>query len=84
MVLGREDDIAVKSFRNLPRGAHPGGRELNTYDVLVSDWVVFTSQTVPARAWLLPHRRRRGADPEPDEAAAEPEEPAADSEEDDA
>ena len=38
---------AWKSFRNLP-GVHvitPG--ELNTYDVLVSDYVVFSSETLP-------------------------------------
>ena len=42
------DDVAVwKSLRNLHE-IHPIlVTELNTYDVLVSDWVVFTPQTVP-------------------------------------
>jgi large subunit ribosomal protein L4 len=48
VVVDRADDAANKSFRNLP-GVHvlsPG--ELNTYDVLVSDVVVFTTDTLPA------------------------------------
>jgi large subunit ribosomal protein L4 len=47
IVVEPTDAIAHKSFRNLP-GVHvitPG--ELNTYDVLVSDYVVFTVQTLP-------------------------------------
>jgi large subunit ribosomal protein L4 len=47
VVVRPTDEVAWKSFRNLP-GVHvitPG--ELNTYDVLVSDWVVFTAETLP-------------------------------------
>jgi large subunit ribosomal protein L4 len=34
--------------RNLPE-VHPIlARELNAYDVLVSDWVVFTRETLPS------------------------------------
>ncbi|MEX0767678.1 MAG: 50S ribosomal protein L4, partial [Microthrixaceae bacterium] len=47
LVIEASDKIAHQSFRNLP-GVHivtPG--ELNTYDVLVSDYVVFTSSTLP-------------------------------------
>ena len=47
VVIDPTDTVAYKSFRNLP-GVHvitPG--ELNTYDVLVSDYVVFTSDTLP-------------------------------------
>ena len=47
VVVRPDDDTAWKSFRNLP-GVHvitPG--ELNTYDVLVSDVVVFTTETLP-------------------------------------
>jgi len=49
VVLGRDDDNAVKSFRNL--GDTVGWvyvEELNTYDVLVSDRVIFTSATLGA------------------------------------
>jgi large subunit ribosomal protein L4 len=47
VVLDPADEVARKSFRNLP-GVHvitPG--ELNTYDVLVSDVVIFTEATLP-------------------------------------
>ncbi|MEI7886998.1 MAG: 50S ribosomal protein L4 [Actinomycetes bacterium] len=47
LVIEPTDKVAHQSFRNLP-GVHivtPG--ELNTYDVLVSDYVVFTSATLP-------------------------------------
>ena len=50
VVLEPTDTVAYKSFRNLP-GVHvitPG--ELNTYDVLVSDYVVFTAETLPTNA----------------------------------
>ena len=47
VVLAPQDEVAYKSFRNLP-DVHvlPSG-ELNAYDVLCSDWVVFTSDTLP-------------------------------------
>jgi large subunit ribosomal protein L4 len=48
VVIDRADEAANKSFRNLTN-VHvlcPG--ELNTYDVLVSDVVVFTTDTLPA------------------------------------
>lgn len=50
VVLGRDDEAAWKSFRNLP-DVHPlVAGELNAYDVLCSDWVVFTPGTVPGVA----------------------------------
>lgn len=48
VVIDPTDVTSYKSFRNIP-GVHvitPG--ELNTYDVLVSDYVVFTSATLPS------------------------------------
>lgn len=48
LVVIRPDDVAAaKSFRNLPRVHVTTPGELNTYDVLVSDWVVFTRDTLP-------------------------------------
>lgn len=46
-VVGRDDVTATKSLANLPNVhvCQPG--ELNTHDVLVSDWLVFTTDTVP-------------------------------------
>ena len=50
MVLGDADEAAYKSFRNLTNVhcLHQG--ELNTYDVLDSDVVVFTQATLPGAA----------------------------------
>ena len=50
VVLGDTDDAAYKSFRNLAdvHCLHVG--ELNTYDVLESDVVVFTKETLPGAA----------------------------------
>jgi large subunit ribosomal protein L4 len=51
LVLGDEDENVYKSFRNLGLSAHClVSRELNAYDVLVSDWVVFTKATLPTSA----------------------------------
>jgi large subunit ribosomal protein L4 len=51
LVLGDEDEHVFKSFRNLGLSAHClVSRELNAYDVLVSDWVVFTKATLPTSA----------------------------------
>jgi len=53
VVLGRDDEMAWKSFRNLGDSvALVAVEELNTYDVLVADSVVFTSATLEAvAAW---------------------------------
>jgi large subunit ribosomal protein L4 len=47
VVLGQEDDVAVRSFANLPQVQLLLDSELNTYDVLRNDWVVFTDATLP-------------------------------------
>ena len=46
-IVGRDDVNARKSLSNLPdvHVCEPG--ELNTHDVLVSDWLVFTTDSVP-------------------------------------
>jgi large subunit ribosomal protein L4 len=49
LVLARDDEVAWKSFRNLVvRVGMVAVEELNTYDVLVSDRVIFTSATLQA------------------------------------
>ena len=48
VVLGDGDDNAWKSFRNLAAVHCLRSGELNTYDVLKSDVVVFTADTLPA------------------------------------
>ena len=50
VVLGREDEVARKSFRNLPEVHVLVADQLNTYDVLVSDYVVFAKHTLPGPA----------------------------------
>jgi large subunit ribosomal protein L4 len=48
VVLGENEEAAWKSMRNL-QDVHPIlRRELNAYDVLVADWVVFTRETLPS------------------------------------
>ncbi len=47
VVLEPTDVTAWKSFRNLPAVHVVTAGELNTYDVLVSDFVVFTEATLP-------------------------------------
>ena len=49
VVLGRDDEIAWKSFRNLgERVGLVSVEEINTYDVLVADRIIFTSATLQA------------------------------------
>lgn len=47
VVLDRTDDVAARSFRNLPQVDVLDPSQLNAYDVLCSDWVVFTRSTLP-------------------------------------
>jgi len=47
VVLGPEEEVAAKSFRNLPEVHVLVVGELNAYDVLCADWVVFTEATLP-------------------------------------
>jgi large subunit ribosomal protein L4 len=47
LVLGENDEAVWKSFRNLKDVRCQFARELNAYDVLVSDYVVFTRETLP-------------------------------------
>jgi large subunit ribosomal protein L4 len=47
VVVGRDDAAAALSFRNLPHVQLIGPGELNAYDVLCNDWVVFTKDVLP-------------------------------------
>ncbi len=46
LVLAEEDENVIKSMRNLPFVAVTGVEELNTYDVLASDRVIFTRSSL--------------------------------------
>jgi len=48
VVVGEGDEAAVRALRNLPNVKLVLDRELNAYDVLCSDWVVFTRATLPS------------------------------------
>jgi large subunit ribosomal protein L4 len=50
VVLGPEDGYADRSFGNLPEIQTMVVGELNAYDILVNDWVVFTDETLPGGA----------------------------------
>jgi large subunit ribosomal protein L4 len=47
VVLTRDDEAVWKSLRNLPEVHVLSTGELNAYDVLVSDWVIFTEASLP-------------------------------------
>jgi len=47
VVLRNDDMAAALSFRNLPEVHLIEAGQLNAYDVLVSDWVLFTSDSLP-------------------------------------
>jgi len=49
-VVHRDDLNAAKSLANLPQVHVLQPAELNTYDVLVSDWVIFTRDSLPMAA----------------------------------
>ncbi|MDH2902902.1 MAG: 50S ribosomal protein L4 [Actinomycetota bacterium] len=47
IVLSREDAVAYHSFANLQNVKTIDAGEVNAYDVLDSDWVLFTDATLP-------------------------------------
>ncbi|HET6811381.1 MAG TPA: 50S ribosomal protein L4 [Acidimicrobiales bacterium] len=47
VVVAPEDHVATLSFRNLPHVHVLAAAELNAYDVLCADWVVFSAATLP-------------------------------------
>jgi len=56
VVVDREDAATARSFRNLPEVQLIQPGELNAYDVLCNEWIVFTKATLPA---ALPTDTRR-------------------------
>ena len=47
VVVGRDDAAAALSFRNLPAVQLIAPGELNAYDVLCNEWIVFTKDLLP-------------------------------------
>ena len=94
VVVTREQEAVAKSFRNLT-GIHViEFGELNAYDVLCNDWIVFSQESLPAAlgtAEARPVTAKKAVEaaaaepePEPEEEAAEPDEEAGDEGVDDA
>ena len=50
VVLGPQDHAAALSFRNLPEVHLLEAGQLNAYDILVNDWVLFSSASLPGAA----------------------------------
>ncbi len=50
LVIDRDDENAYLSFRNLPNVRIVLPSELNAYDILCSDWIVFTQGNLPGEA----------------------------------
>jgi large subunit ribosomal protein L4 len=53
VVVEQDDVVAQRSFANLPEAHVMLAGELNCYDVLRSDWVLFTDATVPGGATVV-------------------------------
>ena len=47
VVVGRDEDAAAKAFRNLPNVQLVLQDELNAYDVLCNEYIVFSKKTLP-------------------------------------
>ena len=78
VVLGPDDGIPDRSFANLATVQTLQRAELNAYDVLRSDWVVFTDATLPGETTPTPAkpaaaRKTRRAPARKASAAARPE-----------
>jgi large subunit ribosomal protein L4 len=50
VVVHRDDVVTIKAFRNLPDVQLIEIGELNAYDVLCNEWIVFTQATLPTGA----------------------------------
>jgi large subunit ribosomal protein L4 len=66
------DDATFRSFRNLPDAQLILTGELNAYDVLCNDWVVFSRATLPGSGRMEP----AAASPTPEAATPDVAEPA--------
>ena len=48
VVVSRDDESTIKAFRNLQGPQLILAEELNAYDVLCNDWILFTEDNLPA------------------------------------
>jgi large subunit ribosomal protein L4 len=71
LVLHRHEDVVWRSFRNLgPRVQIVLPEELNAYDILVNDWIVFSRSTLDATVARLSRAGTRNGDAADGEGAA--------------
>ena len=71
VVLGPDDGVPDRSFANLPAVQTLQRTELNAYDVLKNDWIVFTDATLPGTTSPAPTPEpAEGSEPPPAKAAA--------------
>jgi large subunit ribosomal protein L4 len=83
VVVDAEDAFAIKSLRNLPEVTLVTSNEINAYDVLCSDWVLFTRDVLPGTTVEVEGAPVDGPVDEPEavdepESVVEPEAEAAD------
>lgn len=71
LVVSRDDEVAYKSFRNLREAQVILAGELNAYDVLCNDWVVFTAETLPGSSTVTVTSEPLSPETEPSEASEE-------------
>ena len=62
IVLTTEDATAWKSFRNVPTVHVMSAGELNAYDILVSDYVIFTKDSVPVGDFTVTRGHKQDAE----------------------
>ena len=70
VVVGRDDANAALSFRNLPEVQLIAPGELNAYDVLCNDWIVFTTGVLPGTATTSPGSKPASSKPAATKPAA--------------
>ena len=62
IVVDRNDMNTIKSFLNLPEVQLIERSELNAYDVLCNEWIVFSSSTLPSSTTATPEAVLTGAE----------------------
>jgi large subunit ribosomal protein L4 len=71
VVIAHDDTNALMSFRNLANVQVMDAGELNAYDVLCSDWVVFTEASLPTGAEAVKPAPKKAASKKHAEVAPE-------------
>ena len=70
VVVGRDDAATALSFRNVPEVQLIAPGELNAYDVLCNDWILFTQDVLPTFEGKAKKSATQSQDASDDEADA--------------